>query len=91
MANDSSGSKQSTPTRCEIPRAAATISTAPWSGSWQRRKRRLRHLPGACSPGIFLQNGARFYVDCGLHPELTTPSAPTRGTPPVTCAPGSGF
>lgn len=23
--------------------------------------------------GVFLQNGARFYVDCGHHPEMTTP------------------
>lgn len=36
-------------------------------------RRRLRHLPGFYSPGIFLENGARFYVDCGAHPELTTP------------------
>ena len=34
---------------------------------------RLPHLRGRHSSGIFLQNGARFYVDCGLHPELTTP------------------
>jgi hypothetical protein len=25
---------------------------------------------------MFLQNGARFYVDCGAHPELTTPECP---------------
>jgi len=34
----------------------------------------LVHLPDTCSPsGMFLENGARFYVDCGLHPEMTTP------------------
>jgi proteasome accessory factor A len=37
-------------------------------------RRRLTHLPDACSPsGMFLENGARFYIDCGLHPEMTTP------------------
>jgi len=25
------------------------------------------------SQGVFFQNGARFYVDCGHHPEMTTP------------------
>ncbi len=34
---------------------------------------RLPHLPDGHSGGMFLQNGGRFYVDCGLHPELTTP------------------
>lgn len=36
-------------------------------------QRHLVHLPGICSSGMFLENGARFYVDCGRHPELTTP------------------
>jgi proteasome accessory factor A len=36
-------------------------------------RKRLAHLPGMNSSGIFLANGARFYVDCGLHPEMTTP------------------
>src|SRR5207245_11141380 len=36
-------------------------------------KRRLPNLPGMHSSGIFLVNGARFYLDCGSHPELTTP------------------
>src|SRR5208283_234294 len=41
-------------------------------------RRRLAHLQDTCSPsGIFLENGARFYTDCGLHPELTTPECTT--------------
>lgn len=33
----------------------------------------LVHLPDLhSSGGMFLQNGSRFYVDCGLHPELGT-------------------
>ncbi len=32
-------------------------------------RRQFAHLPDTCSSsGIFLQNGGRFYVDCGLHP-----------------------
>ena len=33
----------------------------------------LATLPDQLSHGVFLQNGARFYVDCGGHPEFTTP------------------
>jgi proteasome accessory factor A len=41
-------------------------------------RRRLAHLPDACSSsGMFLENGARFYIDCGLHPEMTTPECTT--------------
>lgn len=36
-------------------------------------RRTLSHLPDRRSPGMFLQNGARFYVDCGSHPEYATP------------------
>jgi len=32
----------------------------------------LRHLPAMDGGGIFLENGARFYLDCS-HPEMTTP------------------
>lgn len=32
----------------------------------------LPHLIGRESPGIFLQNGSRFYLDTGRHPELST-------------------
>ena len=32
----------------------------------------LPHLPSMDGGGIFLRNGARFYVDC-THPEMTTP------------------
>ena len=35
-------------------------------------RERLPHLPGMDSGGIFLENGARLYVDCS-HPEMTTP------------------
>jgi proteasome accessory factor A len=36
--------------------------------------RRLPHIQDTGTPsGMFLENGARFYIDCGLHPELTTP------------------
>lgn len=38
-------------------------------------QRRLAHLPD--TSGMFLENGARFYVDCGLHPEMTTPECTT--------------
>jgi proteasome accessory factor A len=41
-------------------------------------RRRLAHLPDACSTsGMFLENGARFYIDCGLHPEMATPECTT--------------
>jgi proteasome accessory factor A len=40
--------------------------------------RRLAHVQDRCSSsGMFLENGARFYIDCGLHPELTTPECTT--------------
>ena len=36
--------------------------------------RQLVHLPDMCTAGgLYLQNGSRFYVDCGLHPEMCTP------------------
>lgn len=35
--------------------------------------RRVAHLPDGSSSGMFLQNGARLYVDCGAHPEFSTP------------------
>ena len=40
----------------------------------QQARERLTHLPDL-SPGdgMFLSNGARFYVDCGSHPEYCTP------------------
>jgi hypothetical protein len=34
---------------------------------------RLVHLPDICSGGMFLENGGRFYIDCGQHPEMATP------------------
>lgn len=38
---------------------------------------RLRHLPDRQGIGLFLENGARFYIDCGLHPEMSTPECTT--------------
>ncbi len=38
--------------------------------------KRLVHLPGRDSNGIFLGNGARLYLDCGK-PEITTPEVTT--------------
>jgi len=39
----------------------------------ERARATLPHLPDMHSAGIFLQNGARFYVDHGLHPAMSTP------------------
>ena len=39
----------------------------------ERARQTLVHLPDRRSSGIFLANGARFYVDCGSHPEYATP------------------
>jgi len=36
-------------------------------------RRHLTCLPDARSTGVYLQNGARLYVDTGGHPELATP------------------
>jgi len=36
-------------------------------------RRRLVHLPDLQSTEAFSGNGSRFYVDCGLHPEICTP------------------
>ena len=36
-------------------------------------RRTLVHLPDRRSPGMFLGNGGRFYIDCGSHPEYATP------------------
>jgi proteasome accessory factor A len=36
-------------------------------------RRRLTHLPDMHGHGMYLANGARLYLDCGLHPEMTTP------------------
>jgi hypothetical protein len=37
----------------------------------------LPHLPDMHSSGMFLQNGSRFYVDAGPHPEFCTPECTT--------------
>jgi proteasome accessory factor A len=39
----------------------------------QLARETLPHLPDELSSGMFLQNGARFYLDAGSHPELATP------------------
>jgi len=36
-------------------------------------RQRLIHLPDVQSGGMFLTNGARFYIDCGHHPEVAGP------------------
>lgn len=36
-------------------------------------RERLVQLPDHAGGGVFLENGARFYVDCGGHPEYCTP------------------
>jgi len=40
-------------------------------------KLQLRHLPDRQGSGCFLENGARFYIDAGLHPEMSTPECTT--------------
>jgi hypothetical protein len=40
-------------------------------------RRRLRCLSDRHGSGVFLENGSRFYIDCGLHPELSTPECTT--------------
>lgn len=42
-------------------------------GLMRRARLALPHLPDGLSHGMFLTNAARFYVDCGGHPEFTTP------------------
>src|SRR5271157_1543488 len=44
-----------------------------WAERFYRLATRcLPNLPAAGCGGMFLENGARFYMDCG-HPEMTTP------------------
>ena len=43
----------------------------------QLARNELPHLRDASSSGMYLQNGSRLYVDCGLHPELCTPECTT--------------
>jgi len=45
---------------------------------FQAACRKLPHVRDVgSSSGIFLANGARFYIDCGMHPEMTTPECTT--------------
>lgn len=61
-----------------------------WAGREVGAREQLIHemLRAAChrfphvrdtggSSGIFFANGARFYIDCGLHPEMATPECTT--------------
>jgi proteasome accessory factor A len=43
----------------------------------QRARERLPHLDDDHANGMYLQNGARFYLDAGGHPEMTTPECTT--------------
>jgi proteasome accessory factor A len=53
--------------------AARPVRNRDWVGEFMRIAcERLPHLPSMEGGGIFLENGARFYVDCS-HPEMTTP------------------
>jgi proteasome accessory factor A len=38
---------------------------------------RLPHLTGEAGCDLFLGNGSRLYIDCGLHPEWSTPECTT--------------
>ena len=53
---------------------AQRITISDWADGFMTaaRDRLPRHLPSMEGAGIFLENGARFYVDCS-HPEMTTP------------------
>ncbi len=52
---------------------ARPIRSRDWSDRLMTVAReRLPHLPATDGGGIYLANGARFYVDCS-HPEMTTP------------------
>jgi tetratricopeptide (TPR) repeat protein len=53
---------------------AERIPMSDWADRFMTaaRDRLPRHLPSMEGAGIFLENGARFYVDCS-HPEMTTP------------------
>ncbi len=43
------------------------------AGLLDAAQRSLRHLPDGSGRGFFATNGARFYIDCGCHPEYSTP------------------
>lgn len=49
-------------------------------GLMERARDQLIQLPDLHSPGgIYLDNGSRFYVDCGSHPEICTPECANPG------------
>lgn len=39
----------------------------------ERARARWPSIPDAHSSGVYLGNGSRFYIDCGMHPEMSTP------------------
>jgi hypothetical protein len=43
----------------------------------QAAKQTLTHLPGGSASDLYLENGARLYIDSGGHPEMTTPECTT--------------
>lgn len=60
-------------TEYAVSAARAGSPAAPAAEDLVRRARaRHAHLPDA-QGGLFLENGARLYLDCGAHPEYATP------------------
>jgi len=56
-----------------LGRKGARVDQDPAFGRFMEMARRtLVHLPDHSSYGMFLQNGSRFYVDYGRHPEMAT-------------------
>jgi proteasome accessory factor A len=53
--------------------ASSVLEASDFAGRFMAAtRRRLTCLPDG-SGGVFLANGARLYVDCGMHPEYATP------------------
>ena len=48
------------------------IPSEPVLNRFMELAKELPHLGGKDSGGIFLENGSRFYIDTGYHPELAT-------------------
>ena len=55
------------------PRGVRVSQKQALDGLMRNARRLLPHLPDELAHGLFLQNGARLYVDAGGHPEITTP------------------
>jgi tetratricopeptide (TPR) repeat protein len=54
-------------------RGARTNPAQALDALMRNARRQLPYLSDEISRGLFLQNGARFYIDSGGHPEMTTP------------------